>query len=189
MALAAFFHTLASTYSQAGSPLYLSAGTGNQPPRFNISKIQHVYGIESNQAFAPTLDAKIKETGFEGAYTPVICHVEDAEIELTRLGVMPGTVDCILSVQLLCSVKDLAGVVKKLHHLLKLGGELIFWEHQRNEVDFVTRMVLGLWNIIWTPLQTRETLLSVADWEVIELDVDEGPRGIMPQVWGRLKKM
>jgi 2-polyprenyl-3-methyl-5-hydroxy-6-metoxy-1,4-benzoquinol methylase len=88
-----------------------------------------------------TLSEKIKSTGLEDLYTPLICSVEDAEIELARQGIAPGTVDCILSMQVLCSVKDPAFVVKQLHHLLKPGGELIFWEHQLNEYDAVSRMV------------------------------------------------
>lgn len=162
--------------SAYGLVLDLGAGSGNQLPRLDVSRLKHVYGIESNQAFATALDAKITETGLEGMYTPIIGRVEDAEAELAQQGVMPGTVDCILSIQLLCSVKDLAAVARQLHHLLKPGGELIFWEHQRNEVDFVTRMAQGtwqfwswslvaimcpelttnptqaLWNIVWAPL-------------------------------------
>lgn len=127
-----------------GLVLDLGAGSGNQLPRLDASKIKHVYGIESNPAFASALVAKIKETGLEAKYTPVIGCIKTAEAELARYGVIPGTIDCILSIQLLCSVQDITATVQQLHRLLKPGGELIFWEHQRNEVDFVTRMVQGI---------------------------------------------
>jgi 2-polyprenyl-3-methyl-5-hydroxy-6-metoxy-1,4-benzoquinol methylase len=126
--------------SAFGVVLDLGAGNGNQLHRLDKEKIKHVYGIEPNKAFVGALDAKIKETGLEGLYTPLICGVEDAEMELSREGVTPGTVDCIVSIQILCSVKDPEAVVKQLHHLLKPGGELIFWEHQQNESDFITRI-------------------------------------------------
>jgi hypothetical protein len=55
---------------------------------------------------------------------------------------------------------------------------------------------LGLWNIFWTPVvgscrlnqPIRKTLLATADWEIIELRVDEGPLDLMPRVSGRLQK-
>ncbi|EJP69718.1 Methyltransferase type 11 [Beauveria bassiana ARSEF 2860] len=70
-------------------------------------------------------------------------RIEDAKEELAKLGVQPGTVDCILSIQVLCSIPNLKSVIKDLHYLLKPGGELIFWEHQQNEVDWITRAVQG----------------------------------------------
>lgn len=36
---------------------------------------------------------------------------------------------------------------------------------------------------------TRKDILSVADWDVVELGEDiEGPLDLMPRVWGRLRK-
>ncbi len=107
-------------------------------------KLEHVYGLESNPAFAEALTKSIKETGLEGVYTPIICSVEDAEAELARQGVTPGTVDCILSIQLLCSVSDPEALVKKMHSFLKPGGEFIFWEHQVHESDWMTRIAQGI---------------------------------------------
>jgi hypothetical protein len=54
----------------------------------------------------------------------------------------------------------------------------------------------GIWNVIWPIMiggcqltrKTKETVLRSADWEVVELDDDEGPSGLFPRVWGRLKK-
>jgi len=113
----------------------LGPGTGNQLPHLDRTKLKHVVGLEPNTSFAATLDRNIKHEGLEGLYTVVLSGAEDAELELARLGINPGTVDCILSIQVLCSVKDPAALVKKLHGLLKPGGQFIFWEHHLNERD------------------------------------------------------
>lgn len=180
------------------------------------SQLKRVYGLESNPAFAEALSEAIKETGLEGVYTPLICSVEDAEAELACEGVTPGTVDCVLSIQLLCSVRDPEALVKKMHSFLKPGGEFIFWEHKANESDWMTRMAQGIvpappssfcaqirltqapgiWTVLWAPVvgqcrlnqQTRKAILAAADWDIVEFNVAEEPLDLMPRVWGRLKK-
>lgn len=182
--------------SAHGIALDLGAGSGNQLPRLKASRLEHVYGIECNAALIPALNKKIKETGLEGKYTPVVCTVQNAPVELAKLGVQPGTVDSIVCIQLLCSVPDLDAVVKALHGMLKPGGELIFWEHQENEGDFWTRMAQGAWNWLWTPViggcklnsPTRKAVLAAADWEVVKIETGESALDLMPRVWGRLKK-
>ncbi len=129
--------------SAHGVVLDLGTGPGNQLHRLDTSRLTHVYGIECNSAFMPALTSKIKELHLEKLYTPVVARIEDLEAELATLGVEPGTVDCILSMQVLCSMPNLERVIRDLHHLLKPGGELIFWEHQVNEVDWMTRTVQG----------------------------------------------
>ncbi|KAJ3498955.1 hypothetical protein NLG97_g719 [Lecanicillium saksenae] len=182
--------------SAHGVVLDLGAGSGNQLHRLEASQLTQVYGIESNSAFIPALAAKVEKLHLEDVYTPVVARIEDAEAELAKLGVQAGTVDCILSIQVLCSMTNLESVIQGLHHLLKPGGLLIFWEHQQNEVDWITRTVQGLWNIFWTPVvgscrlnqPIRKTLLAAADWDVVELRVDDGSLDLMPRVSGRLRK-
>lgn len=128
-----------------GIVLDLGAGSGNQLHRLNADRLGRVFGIESNP-FAPALQAKIKENGHEDIYTPIICRAEDVDAELARQNITAGTVDCILSIQLLCSIDDTKTVVRQLHRLLKPGGELIFWEHQENETDWITRVAQGAFN-------------------------------------------
>lgn len=126
-----------------GVVLDLGAGSGNQLHRLNADRLSRVFGIESKAVFTPALLAKIKENAFEDIYTPIICRAEDVEAELALQNVTAGAIDCILSIQLLCSVDDTKTVVQHLHRLLKPGGELIFWEHQENETDWITRFAQG----------------------------------------------
>ena len=122
-----------------GVVLELGYATGNQLPRFTMPNITHIYGIEPNASFEPVIAAKIAEVGLEGKYTPITCGVEDVEV-LKEHGIVEGSLDCVLSVQVLCSVKDpklMAGII---YGLLKEGGEIIFWEHHESH-DVITRVV------------------------------------------------
>lgn len=75
-----------------------------------------------------TLRTKITEVGYEDLYTPVPCGIEDKQA-LLALDIVDGSVDTVLSIQVLCSVADPAKAAKVIYQLLKSGGELIFWEH------------------------------------------------------------
>lgn len=139
--------------------LDLGPGSGNQLSRLDTSRLTHVYGIEPNAALVPALASKIQELHLDKLYTPVVARIEDAEEQLAKLGVEPGTVDCILSMQVLCSIPDLEGVIRELHRFLKPGGELIFWEHQQNEVDWITRAVQGRYSALRFPASSWAHLL------------------------------
>lgn len=122
-----------------GTVLELGPGPGNQLPRLDQTQIHHVYGVEPNHAFIPLLRDKAAECGLEGKYTIIPCGVEDVD-SLKKSGLEPGSVDTILSMQVLCSVSRPEQVAKELYRLLRPGGKLIFWEHHCNH-DWVTRIV------------------------------------------------
>lgn len=91
--------------SAHGVVLDLGPGTGNQLERFDASKIEHVYGVEPNTAFTKPLMERLRTTklGQDGKYTLIPCGIEDEET-LARFGVVEGSVDCIVSVQVLVSL-------------------------------------------------------------------------------------
>lgn len=132
--------SLASTAH--GTVLELGPGTGNQLARYNLDKVIHIYGIESNVAFAEPLNAKIDETKLGDKYTPIFCRIEDIKV-LEMHGITKESVDCITSFQVLCSVKKPTEVVAHLWRLLKPEGELIFWEHEMS-VDWLTWLVQSM---------------------------------------------
>jgi SAM-dependent methyltransferase len=119
--------------------LELGPATGNQLPRFDFSKVKHVYGIEPNVLFEQDLRAKSEELGISDKYTPIMCPIENCEV-LKKYGLEDESVDCVVSMQVLCSVRDLETVGKDLYRLLKPGGEIILWEHQKSR-DRVTRIL------------------------------------------------
>ncbi|KAL2272117.1 hypothetical protein FJTKL_08211, partial [Diaporthe vaccinii] len=127
--------------SAHGVVVDLGPGAGTQLDRFDASRVEHIYGVEPNTAFAPAFADRLRETalGQDGKYTLVSCGVEDGEA-LARFGLVEGSVDCVVSMQVLCSVPDPELQARHLYRLLKPGGELLFWEHCRNK-DVVTRAV------------------------------------------------
>lgn len=76
-------------------------------------------------------------------YTIVPCGIEDLE-KLEEYGIMPGNVDTVTSVQVLCSVPKPAEMTKELYRLLKPGGQMIVHEHVRSE-DYLTRLIQCLY--------------------------------------------
>ncbi|KAI3400122.1 hypothetical protein diail_4353 [Diaporthe ilicicola] len=181
--------------SAHGLVLDLGPGTGIQLDRFDAARIAHIYGVEPNTAFAPGFADRLRETqlGSDGKYTLVPCGIEDSEA-LANFGVVEGSMDCIISMQVMCSLPDLEDQVRNMYKLLKPGGELIFWEHCRNS-DPVTRAVQWIWSLLWPTVfggcrldrVTREALVGAATWERVEIEEDMQPN-VMPRIWGRLVK-
>ncbi|KAL2141531.1 hypothetical protein VTI28DRAFT_2231 [Corynascus sepedonium] len=180
----------------SGVVLELGPGPGNQLRRFDRRKIARLVGIESNARFAPDLEASARAAGLEDVYDIVTARIEDAAPALERLDVVAGSVDTVLSVQVLCSVADQARIMELVYGLLKPGGKFIFWEHTRNS-DPVTRVMQSLWNPLWTRFiggccLTRDTISAIksaGEWENFEsIEGDEQPWTMMPRVWGVLVK-
>jgi SAM-dependent methyltransferase len=117
----------------------IGPGVGTQLDRFDKAKIKHIYGIELNPAFIPSLVAEVKTAGLEGKYTVICGDVEDREL-LASHGIRPETADSVVCIGTLCSVENPESVVKWIYELLRPGGSFVFWEHRRS-YDFVTRLV------------------------------------------------
>ncbi|CAN8106431.1 unnamed protein product [Discula destructiva] len=182
--------------SAHGIVLDLGPGAGLQLARFDAAKIEHVYGVEPNTAFAGAFAERLRGTplGGDGKYTLVPCGIEDSDV-LGRFGIGEGSVDCVVSMQVMCSLPDVEGAVRQMHSLLKPGGELIFWEHCRS-TDLVTRAVQWIWCLFWPSViggcrldrVTKASLLQAADWEIVDIHSDCEPYMVMPRIWGRLVK-
>lgn len=91
--------------SAHGVVVDLGPGAGTQLDRFDASRVEHIYGVEPNTAFAPAFADRLRETalGQDGKYTLVSCGVEDGEA-LARFGLVEGSVDCVVSMQVLVSL-------------------------------------------------------------------------------------
>jgi SAM-dependent methyltransferase len=128
--------------SSSGLVLELGPGPGNQLQRFNPSLITTIYGVEPNSHYASHLASRVKKFGLEDKYKLLTCRMEDSNI-LREEGIEEGTLDTVLSIQVLCSVKDVRSVVKEVWKLLKPGGRFVFWEHVRNK-DRGTGLAQGI---------------------------------------------
>ncbi|SMQ45362.1 unnamed protein product [Zymoseptoria tritici ST99CH_3D7] len=175
----------------------LGPGTGSQLPRFNLETVQRIYGVEPNAGmFASLLERIDQSPGLEDVYVPIHAVMED-EALLAANGILQGTIDTVVCMQVLCSVSDPARAVERIHSLLKPGGQLLFWEHEASS-DTWTRLVQHIWNVVWTPLvggctlgrDIEAAIFGSGRWSVIELVHDtSGPYSLMPRVWGRLIKI
>jgi 2-polyprenyl-3-methyl-5-hydroxy-6-metoxy-1,4-benzoquinol methylase len=54
--------------------------------------------------------------------------------------------DTVLSIQVLCSVRDVKSVMREVWKLLRPGGSFVFWEHVRNN-DTVMAMAQGTYGL------------------------------------------
>ncbi|MCJ1248189.1 hypothetical protein MMC30_005406 [Trapelia coarctata] len=113
-----------------GTILELGPGTGSQLPRYRLAQVTKIYGVEPVSALHPALRASIKANRLNDVYEVVGCGIEDVD-GLRSVGVVEGSVDTIVSVQVLCSVDagDVEKVVERLYGLLRVGGKLVVYEH------------------------------------------------------------
>ncbi|KAK1749456.1 methyltransferase type 11 [Echria macrotheca] len=178
-----------------GVVLELGPGTGNQLCRFNKDLITRIIGVESNPHFVPDIEEQIKLNKLDDVYDLVIANCDDTAA-LERHGVVPSSLDTVLSIQVICSVSDPEATMKRLYALLKPGGKFIFWEHHRNS-DWMTRFVQYFWNPMWRPLvggcnltrDMKKIVLSAGEWDNPEaVEGDEQPWSMLPRQWGVLIK-
>ncbi|CAD0040838.1 unnamed protein product, partial [Aureobasidium pullulans] len=179
----------------SGIILELGPGSGNQVPRFRLSAISKIYAVEPNAQFIPILVQKAKDHGLDERYTVINAALEDQDV-LTAHGIVEGSVDTAVCMQVLCSVPDARTAAKRIWKVLKPGGQLVYWEHQCSR-DGVTRWVQSLWNLIRMPLMggcyldrnIEDAIMDAGAWEIVEMgrDGDDG-YDLMPRCWGRLRK-
>ena len=123
----------------SGTVLEVGPGSGTQLARYDVSKINRIYGVEPNVNLHDALRSSIKVSALSDIYSIIPCGVEDLE-KLRGYGIEPGSIDTVISVSVLCSVPKPAPLVKDLYRLLKPGGQMIVYEHVRS-TDSVTRLV------------------------------------------------
>jgi SAM-dependent methyltransferase len=176
--------------------------------------VEFIYAIDPNPYYADKIVAKAKKLNLQDKYKLLVCGVEDSEI-LRREGITEGSMDTVLSIQVLCAVGDVKSVMKEVWKLLKPGGSFVFWEHERNK-DTVTAVAQGsslllgvlwkLWgranvrivclNPAWSAFVgcclTRNIMadiLSAGEWEnPSDIEVADDPNTCLPRISGVLKK-
>ena len=91
--------------SAYGTVLDLGPAIGNQITRFDKSRVQTIYGVEPMESVHRRLRKRVEENSWGEHYVQMIGGVEDGEI-LKRVGVAEASIDCVVSIQVLCSVSD-----------------------------------------------------------------------------------
>jgi SAM-dependent methyltransferase len=88
--------------------------------------VTRVFGVEPNRDVHALLRQKIHEADLEGIYEIVPVGIED----LASSGaVQLGSVDCIVSIQCLCSIPEPESNIRELYRYLKPGGRWYAFEH------------------------------------------------------------
>ena len=126
----------------SGVVLEIGPGIGSQLPRYNTSKITKVYGVEPNPDLHKILREQVKASRLTDVYEIVPCGIEDI-VELKKHGIALGSIDTVLSIQVLCSVPDSDDILRRLYALMKPGGQFIVYEHVKSK-DVVSATVQSM---------------------------------------------
>ncbi|KAL9591222.1 MAG: hypothetical protein Q9179_007940, partial [Wetmoreana sp. 5 TL-2023] len=182
--------------SAHGTVLEIGPGSGNQLSRYDRSKITKIYGTEPTLGLHPALRENIKKNGLSDIYTIVPYSVEDVQ-GLKEYGVDQEAFDCVLSVQVFCSIPNPRATASALWRLLKPGGEMIVYEHVRS-TDGISRRVQDLYQIVWPYVlqgccldrDTAKTFREAGAWSRIELQepTKEDAWQAVPHIAGKLIK-
>lgn len=132
----------ALVFEASGVVLELGPGIGSQLPRYDTSKVTKVYGVEPNHGLLKSLREEVKASGLTDVYEVVPSGIEDV-VELKKHGIALGSIDTVLSIQVLCSVPDPDEMLRRLYALMKPGGQLILYEHVKSK-DVVSAMVQSM---------------------------------------------
>lgn len=93
--------------------------------------VTKIYGVEPNLDQHASLRRKVREAGLEGVYEIVGAGAE--ELRGLGLGIGNGSVDTVVTKQVLCSVPGPERLVRELYEYLKPGGVWIMYEHVKTK--------------------------------------------------------
>ncbi|EQB57156.1 hypothetical protein CGLO_02752 [Colletotrichum gloeosporioides Cg-14] len=158
-----------------------------------------IYGVEPNPLSAASLKRRAQEAGLEKTYEVVPVGIEDLQNETAWGGkIEPGSVDCIMTVQCLCSIPEPEKNIRLLYGYLKKGGRWYVYEHVKAERGLVIPLYQRFTNIFWEQAmgschlcrRTGQTLQQVGHWAEIDLaaPAGESPNEVIPHIVGTLTK-
>ncbi|KAL9635453.1 MAG: hypothetical protein Q9164_003449 [Protoblastenia rupestris] len=143
----------ALVYEASGVVLEIGPGIGSQLPRYNASKITKVYGVEPNIDLHESLRERVKASGLTDVYEIAPCGVEDV-VELEKHGITLGSIDTVLSIQVLCSVPDPDEMLRWLYALMKPGAQFILYEHVKS------KDVISVYNVYYFCVSCNRYLIG-----------------------------
>ncbi|TEA18772.1 Methyltransferase-like protein 7B [Colletotrichum sidae] len=158
-----------------------------------------IYGVEPNPMSAATLARRVQQTGMGDTYEVVPVGIEDLQNEAAWGGrIDSGSVDCIMTVQCLCSIPEPEKNVRILYDYLKKGGRWYVYEHVKAERGLVIPLFQRFTNMFWEHAmgschlcrRTEQTLRNVGKWEEVDLaqPAEETTSQVIPHIVGVLTK-
>ncbi|KAI5855999.1 S-adenosyl-L-methionine-dependent methyltransferase [Tricharina praecox] len=179
-----------------GVVIEIGPGLGNTLQWYDKDKVDSLYLVEPNRAMHTELKEAVVKYGWEGRCKVVACGIEDAQ-ELAKEGVPKEGVDCLVSIQVLCSIPDPSIHLPALHRRLKRGGELRIFEHIRSH-DSTTAWLQWFYDFVWhipfagceLSRPTDKLLGELEGWKEVQLEKIKGESRwcTIPSSWGWLVK-
>ncbi|TVY62304.1 Methyltransferase-like protein 7B [Lachnellula suecica] len=177
-----------------GKILELGPGPGNNIHRYDASLVDFIYAIDPNDNYGAAIAATAKRFDLQDKYKFIACGVEDSDV-LRKEGVEERSMDTVLSLQVLCAVRDVKSVMREVYKLLKPGGSFVFWEHEKSR-DTLTAVTQSCLNPAWSGFvgcnmnrNIMADILAAGEWQNPgEIEVGDDPHSVLPRIWGVLKK-
>lgn len=179
-----------------GNILEVGPGAGHTIAYYDHDKVTKIVGIEPFEAIHHHTRAAIERAKLTDKYTLVAASIEDTNI-LANHAVLPGSMDTIVCVQVLCSIPNPKQVIAEMYKLLKPGGQLLIFEHIKSK-DMITRCLQGMWTHGgWHTLTgcnldrpSGDWLRQAGEWSSFELNPgpEETKADLLPHAIGRLVK-
>lgn len=104
----------------SGTVLEIGSGTGVNLPHYS-DRVQRLILVEPDKHMRHRLSERAKEAAIQ--------RIEIASYGAECIDIEDGTIDCVVSTLVLCSVNDQAASLREIHRLLRPGGTLLLIEH------------------------------------------------------------
>ncbi|KEZ39562.1 hypothetical protein SAPIO_CDS9464 [Scedosporium apiospermum] len=143
-----------------------------------------IYGVEPNPYSAAALRKRTRDVGLDGVYEVLPVGIEKlGDPTATGVRVAPGSVDCVVTIQCLCSIPEPEKNARLLYNYLKKGGRWYVYEHIKVDDNLAAiSWFQALTNKIWTKVMgtcslccpTDKMLAKIGDWEEFDLALPAG---------------
>ncbi|KAN0060791.1 hypothetical protein ACQY0O_007450 [Thecaphora frezii] len=160
--------------SAHGAVLEIGAGTGENVRYYTKQSIERLVCLEPMEELRPRLERAVEKAGLAGKTTVVPRKFSvDA---LRGHGWQEGGFDCIVLVQVLCSLPDPKQQLKTVQKLLKPGGEVLVFEHVANQ-HWPAKALQRVWTPLWSRLMggcnmdrpSTEWIEQLGGWKEVEV--------------------
>src|SRR5262245_38953683 len=124
-----------------GEVLEIGVGPGTNFVHYDPARVSKLYALEPNPEMIRLAERQRRRTGL---------NVEYLSLPGDSIPLRDGTVDTVVSTFTLCTVPDVAGVIRAIRRVVKPGGTLIFFEQGVSPDPRLRR-----WQERWEPVLRR----------------------------------